>query len=82
MGNFDNKESRKNKLPQAIYEKSEEEWKKILDSQEYYVMREQGTERPFSKNNFHDNKKKGVYRCKGCNTILFDSEGKFNSGTI
>jgi peptide-methionine (R)-S-oxide reductase len=44
-------------------------------------MREQGTERSFSDGNFHDNKKDGVYKCKGCDVILFESEAKYNSGT-
>jgi peptide-methionine (R)-S-oxide reductase len=44
-------------------------------------MRNQGTERPFSEGNFNDNKKEGIYKCKGCNVVLFSSEGKFNSGT-
>jgi peptide-methionine (R)-S-oxide reductase len=60
--------------------KSDDEWKKILSPEQFNILREHGTERPFS-NNFHDNHKKGVYKCIGCGTDLFSSEHKFDSGT-
>ncbi|TMU56019.1 peptide-methionine (R)-S-oxide reductase MsrB [Flagellimonas algicola] len=59
--------------------KSEEEWKKELYPEEYYVLRQKGTERPFTgKYNLHF--ENGDYHCKACNTKLFESENKFESG--
>ncbi|WP_299101695.1 peptide-methionine (R)-S-oxide reductase MsrB [uncultured Winogradskyella sp.] len=60
--------------------KTEAEWKEILTEQQYYVLREAGTERPFS-SALNKNYKKGVYHCAACNTPLFKSEYKFDSGT-
>ncbi len=60
--------------------KSEEEWKKILSEQAYYVLRKKGTERAFT-GKYHNNKEKGVYLCAACGNELFDSETKFDSGT-
>jgi len=61
-------------------QKTKEEWKKILSEKEYYVLRESGTERAFTGkyNNFY---KKGTYNCNACNTSLFKSDHKFDSGT-
>ena len=54
-------------------------WKAKLDDQSYKVLREAATEIPFSgKYNLHF--KDGHYRCKGCDTVLFDSSSKFDSG--
>ncbi len=61
-------------------QKTEAEWKKELSSQEYSVLREKGTERPFT-SPFNANKKKGVYTCAACGTPLFSSDTKFDSGT-
>ncbi|MCC7572322.1 MAG: peptide-methionine (R)-S-oxide reductase MsrB [Candidatus Methanofastidiosum sp.] len=58
----------------------EKEWKKKLTPEEYHILREKGTERPFS-GKLLDNKKKGKYFCTGCGNELFDSEDKFDSGT-
>jgi peptide-methionine (R)-S-oxide reductase len=63
-----------------IIKKSEEEWKKVLTNEEYYVLRQKGTERAFT-DNLWDNKKDGLYLCKACNTILFNAGTKFDSGT-
>ncbi len=56
------------------------EWKKILSTAEYQVLRHEGTEPPFS-HPLNKNKKPGLYRCAGCGTPLFKSETKFDSGT-
>jgi peptide-methionine (R)-S-oxide reductase len=56
------------------------EWKKILSSAEYSVLRHEGTEPPFS-HPLNKNKKNGVYFCAGCGTALFRSAEKFDSGT-
>ena len=60
--------------------KSEEEWRKTLTPEEFHVLREKGTERPFT-GKYLRNKKKGIYVCAGCGNKLFSSDTKFNSGT-
>lgn len=60
--------------------KTDSEWKKVLNSNQYYILREQGTESPFN-NEFNDNHDKGNYFCAGCGLPLFNSETKFESGT-
>ncbi len=59
---------------------SEEEWKKRLDSNQYHVLRQKGTEPAFT-GKYHDNHEKGIYHCAGCGTELFSSDTKFDSGT-
>lgn len=61
--------------------KSKAEWKKILTADQFEITREEGTERPFTKNNFNDNREKGMYYCASCNNPLFSSAQKFDSGT-
>lgn len=60
-------------------EKTEAEWKAELGDKAYHVLREKGTEAPFSGDldTLFDN---GKYHCKGCNTELFSSDNKFDSG--
>ena len=60
--------------------KSEQEWREQLTSDQYHVMREKGTERPFT-GGYVDAKQDGVYRCAGCGAELFDANAKFDSGT-
>ena len=60
--------------------KTKENWKKILSSEEFHVLREKGTELPFS-GKFLYNKDKGVYVCGGCGNELFSSDVKFDSGS-
>ena len=59
--------------------KSEEEWKKILTPEEYRVLREKGTEAPFT-GKYYLHKEKGVYVCAACGAELFTSDMKFDSG--
>ena len=61
-------------------EKTASEWKKQLNSLQYYVLREAGTERPFT-SPLNENKKVGIYVCAACETPLYDSSHKFDSGT-
>ena len=61
-------------------EKSDQEWKELLGKEEYRILREKGTERAYT-GQYHDEKAKGTYRCRGCGTPLFSSETKFDSGT-
>ena len=58
----------------------EKDWKKELTLEEYRVLREGGTEAPFS-GAYVDNHEKGMYRCKVCGAALFGSDAKFDSGT-
>lgn len=60
--------------------KTNAEWKSQLSALEYHVLRENGTEKAFT-SPLNENYKKGVYVCKACNTSLFKSENKFDSGT-
>ena len=60
--------------------KTKEEWKKQLTPQQYRVLREKGTEPPFSGKLLY-NKEKGVYVCAACGHPLFSSEVKFDSGS-
>ncbi len=60
--------------------KTEEEWKKLLTKDQFYVMRKQGTERAFS-GAFWDHHEKGIYTCGCCDLPLFSSDTKFDSGT-
>ena len=60
--------------------KSKAEWKLSLSAAQFYVLREEGTERPFS-SPLNDEKRRGVYVCAGCALPLFTSQMKFDSGT-
>lgn len=57
--------------------KTEEEWKKILTPEQYHILREKGTERPFT-GSLLMNKEKGVYTCAACGNELFSSDMKFD----
>jgi peptide-methionine (R)-S-oxide reductase len=60
--------------------KTEAEWKKILTPQQFYVLREAGTERAFT-SPLDKEKRKGMFVCAGCANPLYGSAHKFNSGT-
>ncbi len=59
---------------------SEEEWEKVLTPEQYKVLREKGTEAPFTGEYVHE-KADGTYACAACGNPLFSSDAKFDSGT-
>lgn len=61
-------------------EKSDADWKSELTPEQYHVLRERGTERPFS-GDLTDNKRAGLYFCAGCGQELFTSGNKYDSGS-
>ncbi|KUO51718.1 MAG: hypothetical protein APF76_15140 [Desulfitibacter sp. BRH_c19] len=80
MTNSKEKETIESKNKTTI-NKTEDEWKKQLPPEAYHVLREKGTERPFTDNKYYEHKEKGLYSCAGCGNPLFSSEKKFDSGT-
>ena len=60
--------------------KTDSEWKKILTPEQYHILREQGTEIPFTGALDHETRK-GTYYSVGCNEPVFRSEQKYDSGT-
>ena len=79
-GNGQNKSPEKKQTMDSKQEinRSEEEWKKILTPEQYFVLREKGTDRPFT-GKYYLNKEKGMYNCAACGNELFTSEMKFDS---
>jgi peptide-methionine (R)-S-oxide reductase len=60
--------------------KTEEEWKQLLEPEEFEILRNKGTEYAFTgEYNFH--KEKGIYQCAGCGNELFASKTKYDSGS-
>ena len=65
-------------IKQYAVQKSEAEWKAQLSPEEYQVLRQAGTEAPFT-GEYTDTKTVGVYKCRACDAELFRSETKFDS---
>ena len=74
----DGKKTGKIQVPKLV--KTDAEWQKLLSPLQYQVARQAGTERPFTGDslNVHD---RGLFRCICCDTALFSSDTKFDSGT-
>ena len=60
-------------------QKTEKDWKEKLTSEQYRVLREKGTERPFT-GKYWNTFENGVYKCAACGSVLFDSNTKFDAG--
>ena len=63
----------------TLSQMTDADWRLRLDDFSYYVLRQKGTERPFS-GIYTDTETAGVYHCKGCHQPLFTSRAKFHSG--
>ena len=72
--------AKNNLAPPRRVEKSDEEWKKILTPEQYLIARKKSTEQPFS-GEYCESHDPGLYACRCCGTLLFDSSLKFESGT-
>ena len=68
------------KAADPAWQLSEAEWKKRLSPAAYNVLRQEGTERPFS-SALNNEKRPGTFACAGCNLPLFSSKAKYESGT-
>src|SRR5688500_3770592 len=77
-GNKRNEKIRPNGVQKVT--KSDAEWKQTLTPEQYRIMREKGTERPFS-SPLNDEKDEGTFACAGCGLPLFNSEAKYESGS-
>jgi peptide-methionine (R)-S-oxide reductase len=62
------------------FNKSEQEWRKLLTDEQYRITRESGTEPPFT-GQYYANKETGVYHCICCDSPLFRSDEKYDSGS-
>jgi peptide-methionine (R)-S-oxide reductase len=60
--------------------KTDAEWQELLTPEQFHIMRQKGTERPFA-SPFNDNHDDGIYHCAACNASLFKSDNKFDSGS-
>jgi len=80
MGLFDQKKSSSKAKGEFAFMLSDAQWKEKLSPEAYFVMREAGTESSNS-SPLNNEKRKGVFHCKGCDWALFSSEHKFDSAT-
>lgn len=78
---FDNHGKRLGKRTVKRVVKTAAEWKAQLTPARFHILREQGTERPFTGRYYNTPKQHGIYRCQGCGNALYDSSTQFHSGT-
>ncbi|HKO60065.1 MAG TPA: peptide-methionine (R)-S-oxide reductase MsrB [Pyrinomonadaceae bacterium] len=78
QGNKRNEKTRPNGVQKVT--KTNDEWKQTLTPEQYQVMREKGTERPFS-SPLNEEKDPGTFVCAACGSPLFSSEAKYESGS-
>ena len=71
--------SETSKIMNEKIQKTDDEWKNILSSDQFYVLRQKGTERPYS-GKFEHFDEKGSYVCAACGNQLFNSDTKFDAG--
>lgn len=69
-----------NARPARTVVKTDAEWRRILTPEQYRVAFQEGTERAFT-SRLNEEKRRGIYRCIACDTPLWSSEHKFDSGT-
>ncbi len=74
------KKAKDDSTPIVKIKKTEAEWKQQLTPEEFYILREKGTEIAFT-GKYWDNHEEGIYVCAGCQQELFSSKTKFESGT-
>lgn len=74
------KEIKKEDSKEFAVVKTDAEWRASLNDMQYYILRKAGTENPGS-SELLDNKEEGVYVCAGCDSEVFRSANKFDSGT-
>jgi peptide-methionine (R)-S-oxide reductase len=65
---------------EGAMKKTDNIWREKLTPEQYYILREKGTEPAFT-GKYYNNKKKGTYYCAGCGTPLFSSAAKYDSGS-
>ncbi len=61
-------------------DRTDEQWRQLLTDEQYAILRQKGTERPFT-GGYCDHKGRGTYMCAGCQAELFGSDTKFDSGS-
>lgn len=71
-------ETKTRKTMDTTLPKTEAEWKEKLTPEQFYILREKGTERPFS-GKLYLNNDKGIYKCAACGNELFSSDMKFDA---
>ncbi len=76
--NAQQKEEKKSTTKEIIMKKTDKEWKEILTPEQYYVLRQKGTDRP-GNGGYTQHFEKGTYVCAACGTQLFESGSKYES---
>jgi len=80
LNSCQSKAQKKTKAEQFEIQKSEKEWKQELSNEEYYILRQAGTEKPFS-SELNNIKEPGTFVCAACENPLYKTKHKFESGT-